>query len=107
MKQSKSEPTRVPGAVLREKLLEVFEANYLDGDKMQPGQMISSTEILDFITDDCMALFEATMLEIIGKDDIPFGNELYPAKKGAVERNELRKEQRSHLYKLLGRGEES
>lgn len=29
----------------------VFEQNYLDGDKVQPGQMIASTEVLEFIND--------------------------------------------------------
>lgn len=28
-----------------------FEANMLDGDKVQPGQMLASTEVLEYITD--------------------------------------------------------
>jgi hypothetical protein len=35
----------------KSELIEFFQANYLDGDAIQQGQMVSSTVVKEFITD--------------------------------------------------------
>jgi hypothetical protein len=35
----------------KSELIEFFQANYLDGDAIQQGQMVSSTVVEEFITD--------------------------------------------------------
>jgi hypothetical protein len=44
-------PKSAPTKALREDVKKYLEANLLDGDKIQPGQMIASTEILEVVTD--------------------------------------------------------
>lgn len=44
----------------------------------------------------------AEALKIVGEDDVPYGNEVYPAKPGAVERNKLRAEIRQALTAHFG-----
>ena len=46
---------------------ERFVANYLDGDKIQDGQMLSSRECLDAITAELLALLQALHDELEGK----------------------------------------
>ena len=46
---------------------ERFVANYLDGDKIQDGQMLSSRECLDAITAERLALLQALHDELEGK----------------------------------------
>ena len=43
-----------------------FEANILDGDEVQGGQMISSEAVLEYLQD---SLYELLVSEVIGVDD--------------------------------------
>lgn len=44
---------------IEQKIKKSFEANLLDGDKAQPGQMIASTEIVDWLVESVIPILES------------------------------------------------
>lgn len=62
-----SRPSESPSSrpmTLRQQLIRNFEDNFLDGDKIQSGQMIATTEVAEFIRDFAMPMFELNSQEI-------------------------------------------
>lgn len=50
-------PPKSESTELRERLVKIFEANFLDGDKVQRGQMLASTEVVEYIDEFVLPLF--------------------------------------------------
>lgn len=54
---------RNTGNSLRDKAIRLFEANFLDGDKVQGGQMVTSAEVIEYLDEFLLPLLEAYSLQ--------------------------------------------